>query len=169
VLVSLKMAWPLPYGAERAGMERPSPAFGRDVRHDCGHEEVWARKSLDAYGVLGSIFLIRHPQWLVHISSDEHLLPWARRWPKNSDALDTRVRSRHYEQTVEPFLKTGRLSANRAHASQRGDRMINPILPRHTQVFLRWLTICLQRLLFQQIHHHGLESRVMALRGIELF
>jgi len=33
----------------------------------------------------------------------------------------------------------------------------------------RWLTICLQWLLSQQMHDHGLESRVMPLRGIELF
>jgi hypothetical protein len=33
----------------------------------------------------------------------------------------------------------------------------------------RWLTICLQWLLFQQMHYHGSESRVMPLRGIELF
>src|SRR5262249_37111331 len=33
----------------------------------------------------------------------------------------------------------------------------------------RWLTICLQWLLFQQMRYHGSESRVMPLRGIELF
>ena len=33
----------------------------------------------------------------------------------------------------------------------------------------RWLTICLERLLFQQIHYHGSECRIMPLRGIELF
>jgi hypothetical protein len=32
----------------------------------------------------------------------------------------------------------------------------------------RWLTICLQWLLFQQMHYHGSESRVIPLRGIEL-
>src|SRR5215831_21317798 len=31
----------------------------------------------------------------------------------------------------------------------------------------RWLTICLQWLLFQQIHYHGSESRIMPLRGIK--
>jgi len=33
----------------------------------------------------------------------------------------------------------------------------------------RWLTICLQWLLFQPMHYHCSESRVMPLRGIELF
>src|SRR5262249_14951960 len=50
-------------------------------------------------------------------------------------------------------------------------RMIQPHSTRHPAASSvpRWLTICLQRLLFQQMHYHGSESRVMPLRGIELF
>src|SRR5262249_33608679 len=47
------------------------------------------------------------------------------------------------------------------------DRMISPILFPSPSSVPRWLTICLQWLLFQQIHYHGSESRI--LRGIELF
>src|SRR6516225_11815855 len=47
--------------------------------------------------------------------------------------------------------------------------MISPILFPSPSSVPRWLTICLQWLLFQQIHYHGSESRIMPLRGIELF
>ena len=54
---------------------------------------------------------------------------------------------------------------------RRGDRMVQSHSTRHPAASSvpRWLTICMQWLLFQQMHDHGSESRVVPLRGIELF
>src|SRR5262249_32707063 len=54
---------------------------------------------------------------------------------------------------------------------RRGDRMNQSHSTRHRPASSvpRWLTICLQWLLFQQMHYHGSESPGMALRGIEPF
>src|SRR5262249_853719 len=62
-------------------------------------------------------------------------------------------------------------AAHVARPRRRGDRMIQSHFTRHSAASSvpRWLTICLQWLLFQQMHYHGSESRVMPLRGIELF
>jgi hypothetical protein len=58
-----------------------------------------------------------------------------------------------------------------ARDRRRGDRMIQSHSTGHPAASSvpRWLAICLQWLLFQQMHYHGSESRVMPLRGIELF
>src|SRR5262249_16842111 len=62
-------------------------------------------------------------------------------------------------------------AAHAARPRRRSDRMIQCHSTGHPAASSvpRWLTICLQWLLFQQMHYHGSESRVMPLRGIELF
>jgi hypothetical protein len=56
-----------------------------------------------------------------------------------------------------------RCPADAARPRGRGDRMIQSHSARHPAASSvpRWLTICLQWLLFQQMHYHGSESRVM--------
>jgi hypothetical protein len=63
--------------------------------------------------------------------------------------------------------RSGRLSPPAARF-QKAEREVDRRHPAASSV-PRLLTICLQWLLFQQMHYHGSESRVMPLRGIELF
>jgi hypothetical protein len=46
--------------------------------------------------------------------------------------------------------------------------MIQSHSARHPSSVPRWLTICLQWLLFQQMHYHGSESRGLADRSREI-